>query len=99
MAIGSERCIQLRSISLIRSITRPVLDRINQPALERSHMNNEDLNGRDEPDYGCDTCLETGKKFLEMDHYNIATDGGEDWRPFINESAWRAYMGRIEVSR
>tara|TARA_R110000868_G_scaffold191172_1_gene435339 strand:+ start:264 stop:650 length:387 start_codon:yes stop_codon:yes gene_type:complete len=46
-----------------------------------------------------DTCLETGKTFGELDYFNIATDGGEDWKPFISESAWRSYMERTEKNR
>ena len=46
-----------------------------------------------------DTCLETGQTFDELDYFNIATNDGEDWKPFISESAWRSFMERMEVSR
>ena len=53
----------------------------------------------EDPLHGSDTCLETGQTFDELDYFNIAIDGGEDWQPFFSESAWMDYMSRLEVSR
>ena len=59
-------------------------------------MSNNDLNGRDEPDYPNGlTCLETGQTYSDLDCFNIDPDGGENWQPFVSESAWMTYMKRL----
>lgn len=42
-----------------------------------------------------DTCLATGQTYAELDRFNIGTDTGQDWQPFISESEYRWWM-RLE---
>lgn len=55
-------------------------------------MDNEDLNGRDEPNCPANTCLWTGRLAMDMDHYNVGTDERDEWMPFVSESAYLAWM-------
>jgi hypothetical protein len=42
-----------------------------------------------------DTCLRTGQTYAELDYYNIGTNESENWKPFVNEDAYLAYMADL----
>ena len=39
-----------------------------------------------------DTCHATGKTYTELDTFNIGTEELDEWKPFVDEETYQAWM-------